>query len=74
MFAGDRRRQRDVRAALAELAELSATDFPLVSSALRELLAESVPDDPAQDELWVSLVVGLAHEQLEDALGAPLAR
>lgn len=57
-----------MRAALGELAELSAEEFPLASLALRELLAEPVPDDPAKDELWVNLVVGLAHEQLEDAL------
>jgi len=61
-------RRRAVRAALGELAELSAEEFPLASLALRELLAEPVPDDPAKDELWVNLVVGLAHEQLEDAL------
>lgn len=63
-----------MRAALAELAELSAEEFPLASLALRELLAEPVPDDPAKDELWVNLVVGLAHEQLEDALADPTAR
>ena len=48
--------------------ELSTAEFPLASSALQELLAEPFPRD-ALDELWVSLVVGLAHEQLEDALG-----
>jgi hypothetical protein len=62
-------RRRDVRASLAELAELSAEEYPLASRALRGLLAEPVPDDPVKDELWVSLVVGLAQEQLEDALG-----
>ena len=61
-------RRRVVRASLAELAELSAEEFPLASLALRELLAEPVPDDPVKDELWVNLVVGLAHEQLDDAL------
>jgi hypothetical protein len=61
-------RRRSVRAALGELAELSAEDFPLASSALQDLLAEPVPDAPAKDELWVSLVVDLAQEQLEDAL------
>jgi len=67
-------RRRDVRAALAELAELSAEEFPLASLALRELLGEPVPDDPAKDELWVSLVVGLAQEQLEDALADATVR
>ena len=57
-----------MRASLAELAELSAEDFPLVSATLSELLVEPVPDDRAQDELWVNLVVGMAHEQLEDAI------
>lgn len=66
-LASDERR-RSVRASLAELAELSADEFPLASLALRELLAERVPDDPGKDELWVNLVVGLAQEQLEDAL------
>lgn len=61
-------RRRAVRAALAELAELSAEEFPLASLALRELLAEPVPEDPVKDQLWVNLVVGLADEQLEDAL------
>jgi hypothetical protein len=63
-------RRRSVRAALGELAELSAEEFPHASTALGDLLAEPVPDAPARDELWVSLVVGLAQEQLEDALGA----
>jgi hypothetical protein len=62
-------RRRSVRASLAELAELSADEFPLASSALQELLSEQAAHDPAKDEIWVSLVVGLAHEQLEDALG-----
>ncbi|MGH2762564.1 MAG: hypothetical protein ACRDL4_00650 [Thermoleophilaceae bacterium] len=60
-------RRRAVRASLTELAELSAEEFPLASLALRELLAEPVPDDPVSDELWVNLVVGMAHEQLADA-------
>lgn len=66
-LATDKRR-RTVRASLAELAELSADEFPLASIALDELLAEPFPDDPVKDELWVNLVVGLAQEQLEDAL------
>lgn len=66
-LATDERRQ-DMRASLDELAELAAEDYPLVSAALRDLLAEPVPDDPARDELWVNLVVGMAREQLEDAL------
>jgi hypothetical protein len=61
-------RRRTVRASLAELAELSAEEFPLASFALAELLAEPIPDDPVKDEIWVNLVIGLADEQLEDAL------
>ena len=61
-------RRRTVRASLAELAELSAEEFPLASFALAELLAEPVPDDPVKDEIWVNLVIGLAHEQLADAV------
>jgi len=67
-------RRRAMRAALAELVELSAEEFPLASLALRELLAEPVPDDPVKDELWVNLVVGLAQEQLEDALVEGMVR
>lgn len=67
-------RRRAMRASLSELAELSAEDFPLASAALRELLAEPVPDDPARDELWVNLVVGMASEQLEDALAGTTSR
>lgn len=61
-------RRRSVRASLTELAELSADEFPLASSALHELLAEPVPADPVKDDIWISLVVGLAQEQIEDAL------
>jgi hypothetical protein len=67
-LATDERRE-SVRASLAELAELSADEFPLASSALQELLSERAAHDPAKDEIWINLVVGLAHEQLEDALG-----
>jgi len=67
-LATDERRE-SVRASLAELAELSADEFPLASSALQELLGEPFPHDPVKDEIWINLVVGLAHEQLEDALG-----
>jgi hypothetical protein len=67
-LATDERRE-SVRASLAELAELSADEFPLASSALQELLGEPFPHDPVKDEIWINLVVGLAHEQLDDALG-----
>ena len=67
-------RRRAMRASLAELAELSGEEFPVASLALRELLAEPVPGDPVDDELWVNLVVGLAQEQLEDALADAAVR
>jgi hypothetical protein len=46
------------------LREASAEEFPLASAALERLLAEPIPKDSAKDDLWVSLVVGLAQEQL----------
>jgi hypothetical protein len=60
--------RRKVRASLAELAQVSADEFPLSSAALQRLLAEPIPKDPAKDELWVRLVVGLAEEQLAEVL------
>lgn len=65
-LATDKRR-RNVRASLAELARGSADEFPVASAALERLLAEPIPKDPAKDDLWVSLVVGLAQEQLAHA-------
>jgi hypothetical protein len=63
-------RRRNMRAALAELAVMSADEFPRAADALNELLAEPVPADPAKDELWVNLVLGLAEEQVTAALSA----
>ncbi len=59
-----------MRAALAELAAMSADEFPAASAALERLLAEPVPKDPAKDEVWRNVVVDLAQEQLANALGA----
>lgn len=59
-------RRRDMRAALLELAQLSAGEFTLATAALERVLAEPTPEDPADDELWVSLVVGFAEDQLRD--------
>ncbi len=66
-LATDERRQ-SMRTALAELASVSADEFPLAAAALNKLLAEPVPDDPAKDKLWMSLVAGLAEEQLAAAI------
>jgi predicted RNase H-like nuclease len=41
--------------------------FPAGSAALERLLAEPIPKDAAKDDLWVSLVVALAQEQLAHA-------
>jgi uncharacterized protein (UPF0147 family) len=66
-LATDERRQ-SMRTALAELVAVSADEFPLAAAALNKLLAEPVPDDPAKDELWMSLVAGLAEEQFAAAI------
>jgi hypothetical protein len=57
-------RRAGMRAALAELRDTAAEDYPLTADALAALLEEPQPDDPADDDLWVNLVVGLAQEQL----------
>jgi hypothetical protein len=62
-LATDERREA-MRAALHELVDVSAEEFPLASSALSSLLAEPVPDDPAEDDLWVNLAVGVVQDQL----------
>lgn len=62
-LATDERRSR-MREALAGLHDVAVADYPLTAEALEELLAEPQPEDPADDDLWVNLVVGLAQEQL----------
>lgn len=63
-LATDERRAA-MRAALSELANASGEEeFPLAASTLRVLLADPVPDDPAEDDLWVNLAVGVVQEQL----------
>ena len=64
-------RRRDTRAALAELVALSAEEFPHAAAALEHLVAEPIPKDPASDDLWVSVVVGLAEEQLAEIVDEP---
>jgi hypothetical protein len=58
-------RRRSMRRALGRLADAGSEEFPLATAAITGLLAEPLPEDPAEDELWVSLVVGLAQLQLE---------
>jgi hypothetical protein len=65
-------RRRSMRTALAELANMAADEFPRAAGAVNELLAEPVPDDPARDELWVSLVLGFAEDQVAGALSADI--
>ena len=58
-------RRRGMRRALGRLADAGDEEFPLATAATTQLLAEPMPRDPAEDELWVSLVVGLAQQQLD---------
>jgi hypothetical protein len=69
-LATDARRQ-NTRAALTELAAMSADEFPRASAALRDLLTEPVPNDPAEDDLWITVVVDLAEDQLATVLSVP---
>jgi hypothetical protein len=64
ILATDERR-RAMRRALGRLADAGSEEFPLATAAITHLLAEPMPADPAEDDLWVSLVVGLAQQQLE---------
>ena len=59
----DERRQR-MREALARLAQTGDEEFPRATAALDELLGEPVPEDPADDDLWVNLCVGVVQERL----------
>lgn len=65
-LATDERRAA-MRSALAELADVAHEEFPLAAGSLEALLAEVMPEDPAEDDLWVNLVVGLAQEHLGEA-------
>jgi hypothetical protein len=58
-------RRRAMRRALGRLADAGDEAFPLATAAITALLAEPMPRDPAEDELWVGLVVGLAQQQLD---------
>jgi hypothetical protein len=64
VLATDERR-RAMRRALGRLADAGAEEFPLATASLTRLLAEPIPADPAEDDLWVGLVVGLAQQQLD---------
>ncbi len=63
-------RRHSMRMALSGLASVSAEEFPRAAAALNKLLAEPVSNDPAKDELWMSLVAGFAEEQLQAALSS----
>lgn len=58
-------RRASMRRALLQLATAGGEEFPLAGGALRSLLDEPVLNDPAEDDLWVNLVVGLAQQQLD---------
>jgi hypothetical protein len=51
---------------------MAAGEFPRSAAALNELVGESMPADPAKDELWVNFVNGLAEERADTALSADL--
>lgn len=63
-LATDERRTA-MRRALAQLAGAAGEEFPLAVGAVRSLVGEPTPNDPADDDLWVNLVVGLAQAQLD---------
>ncbi len=63
-LATDERRAA-MRLALAHLADAAGEEFPLAVGALRSLLDEPTPSDPAEDDLWVNLTVGLAQAHLD---------
>jgi hypothetical protein len=59
---GDRRQK--MRVALGALAEEAAGDFPRAARTLTALLAEPVPEEPAEDDLWVNLCIGVVQAQV----------
>jgi len=63
-------RRHSMRMALSGLASVSAEEFPHAAAALNKLLAEPVSNDPAKDELWMSLVAGFAEEQLQATISS----
>jgi hypothetical protein len=62
---GTDERRRAMRRALGRLADAGSEEFPLATAAVTALLAEPMPADPAEDDLWVNLVVGLAQQHLD---------
>ena len=67
MVATNERRRR-LRAAVSDLAEAADDGSPLVARALREIVAEPVPEDPAEDELWVHAAAAAVRRALADDL------
>jgi len=57
-------RRQALRAELERLATGWRADFPRTAAALARLLAEPVPADPRQDELWVAACGALIQEYL----------
>lgn len=58
-------RRAAMRLALQHLADAAGEEFPLAVGAMRSLLDEPTPSDPAEDDLWVNLTVGLAQAHLD---------
>jgi dihydroneopterin aldolase len=66
-LATDQRRA-SIRDALRQLAANVHESLPLVSTAAVELAARPAPADPADDELWVAAMNGLAAQMLVDRI------
>lgn len=58
-------RRAAMRRALSQLADAAGEEFPLAVGAIRSLLDEPISNDPAGDDLWTNLVVGLAQAHLD---------
>jgi len=63
-LASDDRRAR-LRQGLSLLSQAWSAEFPVASQVLTDLVAEPVPDDPGQDDLWVALARAIVVEQLD---------
>lgn len=57
-YASDERRAQ-VRAVLTDLAREATDRYPQAAAAIEELLAEPMPDDPLEDELWLAVAVAI---------------
>ncbi len=56
---GTDERRESMRERLGALVDVVEESLPLVAGELRQVLSEPFPEDPADDDLWVNLVVQL---------------